>query len=93
MSKTQLSLKLQQRALVFFSGQGAGSTPTGSAVIADIIDIARMDGRTLPPFGITTSELQPYKSVMSHIMMTKYYIRLAVRDRIGVVAQITCGFS
>ena len=69
-----------------FEGPGAGAGPTASAVVADLIDIAR--GQVVPTFSIPAKSL----SARSFAPMAKhvgaYYIRLMVVDRPGVIAEI-----
>jgi homoserine dehydrogenase len=67
-------------------GRGAGAGPTASAVVADLIDIAR--GRLTPTFGVPASALasQPASPMARH--RGAYYVRLMVVDRPGVIADI-----
>jgi homoserine dehydrogenase len=73
---------------VLFHGRGAGSLPTTSAVVADIVDIARnIVGNLRPPTSFKLSEdvnVRPMPELES-----KYYLRMSVVDRPGVLAQIT----
>jgi homoserine dehydrogenase len=69
-------------------GQGAGAMPTGSAVVADIIDLSRnllsgSPGRVpLPP-------AKPLVGLRSHEeIRTSYYLRFSVKDEPGVLARI-----
>ncbi|NKB50026.1 MAG: homoserine dehydrogenase [Alphaproteobacteria bacterium] len=73
-----------------FQGAGAGAGPTASAVVADIVDIAR-DHRT-PTLGISAGELEslPEAPIGSH--RGPYYVRLMVSDRPGVIADVTAVF-
>jgi len=69
-----------------FEGRGAGGGPTASAVVADILDLAR--GHRLPVFGVPASRLsRPVPAPMSR-HQGRYYIRLQVVDRPGVLAEI-----
>jgi len=68
-------------------GRGAGEGPTASAVIADIIDIAR--GFKTPTFGIPASELNDAKWVDVGETINCYYIRLNVLDEPGVLAEVS----
>jgi len=70
-----------------YEGAGAGEGPTASAVVADIIDIAR--GNSYPPLGVPVSALQKLPAIPSESHMGTYYIRLRVEDRPGVMADIT----
>ena len=69
-----------------FEGLGAGEGPTASAVISDLVDIAR--GLVLQMFAVPVSELvtRPKAAPGSHV--GSYYIRLMVVDRPGVIADI-----
>ncbi len=72
---------------VIFLGEGAGALPTASAVVADVIRAARDI-----VYGVgsqTVWEVQPGRSIkpMPDII-TRYYIRMNIADRAGVLAQI-----
>lgn len=71
---------------VVLVGRGAGAGPTASAVVADLIDIAR--GRSTPTFGVPATALE--KAVAAPISQRRgrYYVRLMVVDRPGVIAEI-----
>ena len=72
---------------VLFHGRGAGSTPTTSAVVADIVDISRnLAGNVTPPAPLVLSEEVSIRPTSE--LETKYYLRLNVADRPGVLAQI-----
>jgi len=71
---------------VMLIGPGAGAGPTASAVMSDIVDIAR--GSVLHPFGIKTKDLKPYKKAQMQAHEGGYYIRLSVHDRTGAFAAI-----
>ena len=71
----------------FFEGRGAGSGPTTSAVIADIVDVAR--GAFGPAFGRPASELTPPRRAPADARMSAYYLRFQVLDVPGVMAEIS----
>ncbi len=71
---------------VMLIGPGAGAGPTASAVMSDLIDIAR--GQILPPFGTKAKALKPYKKAQMQSHEGGYYIRLSVYDRPGAFAAI-----
>jgi homoserine dehydrogenase len=71
---------------MMFEGRGAGAGPTASAVVADLIDIAR--GIRLPPFGVPAAHLQDLPLAPMSAHRGSYYIRLRVVDRPGVLADI-----
>ena len=71
---------------VMLIGPGAGGGPTASAVMSDIIDIAR--GVVLRPFGIKAKQMKGYKKAAMRTHEGGYYIRLSVYDRTGAFAAI-----
>lgn len=76
---------------VFFEGRGAGAGPTASSVVADIMDIAR--GVNYKPFTLPVAQLRDAKFVGMEQLRCSYYLRLAVTDRPGVLAEVTAIFK
>ena len=72
---------------VVLQGRGAGAGPTASAVVADVIDIAR--GRFTPVWGSAAGALAAVPSVPMAAHTGCYYLRLMVVDRPGVIADVT----
>ena len=80
-----------------YYGKGAGSEPTASAVIADLVDIARMDGsdpaHRVPALAFQSNTLAAAGSELPVLPMsavvTSYYLRIRVADEAGVLAKIT----
>jgi homoserine dehydrogenase len=72
---------------LFFQGRGAGEGPTASAVVADLIDIARGDVR--PPFVMPVTDLAALPRAEAADRRGRYYLRLSVADRAGVLAELT----
>ncbi|EIZ79706.1 homoserine dehydrogenase [Novosphingobium sp. Rr 2-17] len=72
---------------LLFQGAGAGDGPTASAVVADIIDIAR--GETGAAFAMPCAELEAMEPAPSGHRRGRAYIRFTVPDRRGVLAEIT----
>ncbi len=68
------------------SGRGAGAGPTASAVVSDLIDIAR--GRVTPTFGVPAAALTRLQPSPMARHTGAYYIRLMVVDRPGVIADV-----
>ena len=68
-------------------GRGAGAGPTASAVVADLMDIAR--GRTLPTFSVPAAQLKRLPAAPMERHRGAYYVRLMVVDRPGVIADVT----
>jgi homoserine dehydrogenase len=71
----------------FFQGRGAGRGPTASAVIADIVDVAR--GSFGPAFGRPAADLAKPKRLPPETHMSAYYLRFKVLDVPGVMAEIS----
>lgn len=76
---------------LMFYGRGAGSLPTGSAVVADLVDVVRRrghseNGRYRPPAG--QLPIKPIEEAVS-----QYYVSLRVVDRPGVLAKIAAAFG
>jgi homoserine dehydrogenase len=72
---------------VMLEGRGAGAGPTASAVVADLIDIAR--NRLTPVWGAAFDALSNAPSVPMSMHLGPYYLRLMVVDRPGVIADVT----
>ncbi|MCR0980641.1 homoserine dehydrogenase [Roseomonas populi] len=70
---------------VVLVGRGAGAGPTASAVVSDLIDIAR--GRHTPVWGADSFSALPSVGMERH--SGAYYLRLMVVDRPGVIADVT----
>ncbi len=68
-------------------GRGAGEGPTASAIVADIIDLAR--GYKVPAFGIPALMLADANKGDPGEMESRFYIHLTVIDKPGVLAEIT----
>lgn len=73
-----------------YEGQGAGAGPTASAVVADLMDIAR--GHSVPTFAVPATELQKLEVSPMERHRGANYIRLMVVDQPGVIADITAAF-
>lgn len=71
---------------LFFEGAGAGAGPTASAIVADIIDIARDEYG--PAFAMPVDALDRAATADAGARVGKHYVRLVVEDRIGVLAEI-----
>ncbi|MDE2435007.1 MAG: homoserine dehydrogenase [Sphingomonadales bacterium] len=75
---------------LLFQGAGAGDGPTASAVVADLIDIAR--GEIAAPFSVPVAELEAMPRADAGHRTGRSYVRLMVADRPGVLAEITAAF-
>jgi homoserine dehydrogenase len=70
----------------FFEGRGAGRDPTASAVIADLVDIAR--GASGSAFGLPAAALEEVKPPAPESHRAAFYLRFKVLDEPGVLAGI-----
>lgn len=75
---------------VVLVGRGAGAGPTASAVASDLVDIAR--GRMTPTFGVPAARLEALVPSPISMRRGRYYVRLMVVDRPGVIADIAAAF-
>ena len=76
---------------LLFSGPGAGGAPTATAVLGDVIDAARetlAGAQVAPKIRFSPGELVPFGDVA-----TKWYLRIEVDDRPGVLAQVAAAFG
>jgi homoserine dehydrogenase len=71
---------------VILSGPGAGGNATASAVVGDIIDLAR--GLKVPPLGRPAASLQPYRQAAMRAHEGGYYLRIKIRDKPGAFSAI-----
>jgi len=72
---------------LLFQGAGAGEGPTASAVVADLIDIARDEYGA--PFSVPVAELEAMPPADTGHRTARFYLRFLVADRAGVLAEIT----
>jgi len=72
---------------LFFEGRGAGEGPTASAVVADLIDIAR--GEVGPAFAMPVASLTAATPANAGDRRERAYLRFAVADKPGVLAELT----
>lgn len=76
-----------------YYGKGAGGDPTASAVVADVLDVARlMDADAVhhaPALAFQPSAVDDGPVLPQDEVVTSYYLRLRVRDEAGVLAKLT----
>lgn len=74
-----------------YYGPGAGGEATGSAVIADLIDLASRCGRTEPTLSTIAYNADPntFPILPMEEVETGYYLRMQLRDKPGVIADVT----
>jgi homoserine dehydrogenase len=72
-----------------FSGRGAGGEPTATAVLADVVEIARggaPGARAAPPLGFAS--LEACTPATADEFVSPFYLRFVVRDRPGIIADL-----
>lgn len=72
-----------------YSGAGAGRLPTASAVVADLVDIARHEGPAPSPLGIAGDYRVALPVVAADAVCCPWYLRLTAQDRPGVMSQLS----
>ena len=76
-----------------YYGKGAGSEPTASAVIADLVDIARLHtadaAQRVPHLAFQPDSMSDTPMLAMGDVVTSYYLRLNVADEAGVLANVT----
>jgi len=76
-----------------YYGKGAGSEPTASAVIADLVDITRLHTadplHRVPHLAFQSDAMSDLIVMPMSEIVTSYYLRLRVADEAGVLAQLT----
>lgn len=80
-----------------YYGAGAGAEPTASAVVADLVDLARDIGagqsNQVPPMGFGERALRALPLVPMSDVETPWYLRMEAEDKPGVMSQVTSIFS
>nr|HPH14202.1 homoserine dehydrogenase [Burkholderiaceae bacterium] len=76
-----------------YYGKGAGSEPTASAVIADLVDITRLHtadaAQRVPHLAFHPESMSDLPILSMSEVVTSYYLRLRVADQAGVLAKVT----
>jgi homoserine dehydrogenase len=76
-----------------YYGKGAGSEPTASAVIADLVDITRLHtadaAHRVPHLAFQPDSMSDTPVLPMSEVVTSYYLRLRVADQAGVLAKVT----
>ena len=76
-----------------YYGKGAGSEPTASAVIADLVDVTRLatsdPQHRVPHLAFQPGQMRDVSVLPMEQVITSYYLRLRVKDEAGVLSQVT----
>jgi homoserine dehydrogenase len=79
--------------VTLYYGAGAGSEPTASAVVADVVELTRMltadPEHRVPHLAFQPDQVEDLPILSMEDVQTSYYLRLSVADRPGVLAEIT----
>jgi homoserine dehydrogenase len=80
-----------------YYGAGAGAQPTASAVVADLVDLARDFGAGqspgIPPLGVARDSLRELPIVPMEKVQTPWYLRMEAEDKPGVLSRVASIFS
>ncbi|MBT6123800.1 MAG: homoserine dehydrogenase [Halieaceae bacterium] len=80
-----------------YYGAGAGAEPTASAIVADIVDLARelSAGQScrVPALGVATADLKALPVLPMEQVVTPWYLRIIAEDKPGVLSSIASIFS
>jgi len=80
-----------------YYGAGAGSEPTASAVVADIIDLARNlesnNTTPIPILGFVKNAIKSKKMLSIEEVNSEFYLRFSMKNESGVLAKITQVFA
>jgi len=80
-----------------YYGAGAGSDPTASAVVADIIDLARNlesnNATPIPILGFVKNAIKSKKMLSIEETNSEFYLRFSMKNELGVLAKITQVFA
>ena len=82
-----IAIKANNVGETLYVGRGAGELPTASSVVADIVDVA--SERYVYSFGRSYRNLQEHKIQISDQDLTRFYIRLALKEEKGELALVT----
>jgi homoserine dehydrogenase len=75
---------------IFLQGPGAGAGPTASAIMADVVDIAR--GLTGPSMGLPAAQLADAARA-GDVSAAAFYLRLSLKDQPGVLAKVAAALG
>ena len=92
-SMNGIMVKSDAAGITMYYGAGAGSEPTASAVIADLVDVTRLHtadaAQRVPHLAFQPDALRNTPILPMTEVVTSYYLRLRVADQAGVLAKVT----
>jgi homoserine dehydrogenase len=78
---------------ILLYGQGAGRMPTGTAVVSDLVELARNISsgikRRVPPLSFSDEDIERIKPKKMEEVITNYYLRFSALDKPGVLSRIS----
>ncbi|MDR3425111.1 MAG: homoserine dehydrogenase [Alphaproteobacteria bacterium] len=86
-----VSIQIDTLDPITLTGRGAGGKPTASAVVADLMDLAR--GSSVLPFGIPAAMLKNVSPALCEEKLSSWYIRMRVFDKPGALTSVSTIFS
>jgi homoserine dehydrogenase len=81
-----IEVKAEAGGSFVFSGRGAGGDPTATAVLADVVELARSAGTRVPPLGF--ADLVPCETADPSEFVSAWSLRFVVKDRPGIIADL-----
>jgi len=92
-SMNGIMVKSDAAGITMYYGAGAGSEQTGSAVIADLVDVTRLHtadpAQRVPHLAFQPNAMSDLPILPMSEVVTSYYLRLRVADQAGVLAKVT----
>ena len=88
-----IMVKSDAAGITMYYGAGAGAEQTGSAVIADLVDVTRLHtadaAQRVPHLAFQPDAMSDLPILPMSQVVTSYYLRLRVADQAGVLAKVT----
>jgi homoserine dehydrogenase len=92
-SMNGIMVKSDAAGITMYYGAGAGAEQTGSAVIADLVDVTRLHtadaAQRVPHLAFQPDAMSDLPILPMSQVVTSYYLRLRVADQAGVLAKVT----
>ncbi len=92
-SMNGIMVKSDAAGITMYYGAGAGAEQTGSAVIADLVDVTRLHtadaAQRVPHLAFQPDAMSDLPILPMNQIVTSYYLRLRVADQAGVLAKVT----
>ncbi len=92
-SMNGIMVKSDAAGITMYYGAGAGAEQTGSAVIADLVDVTRLHtadaAQRVPHLAFQPDAMSDLPILPMSQIVTSYYLRLRVADQAGVLAKVT----